>query len=81
MTLNDKTRLGHSGAISVNPAKPETLPPKDGRSLHVLVMGRTGWVDARYDATWGGGRGGWFTEQGVAIAEKNIVAWEDWGAK
>lgn len=74
-------RLSHRGAIIVNPAKPETLPPKDGRSLLVLVTGRTAWVDVRYDAAWGGGRGGWFTEQGTAVIEKSIVAWEDWRIK
>jgi len=64
--------------VVVLPGQPDTLPPKDGLVSAVTLVGsiRTNIIFIFWDAAWGGGRGGWFTVDNKAVAEKSILMWE-----
>ena len=57
------------------PGNEETLPPKDGLFTATTLMGGSETKFIWWDATWGG-RGGWFTADNKAVAEKSIFMWE-----
>ena len=63
--------------VVVLPGQPNTLPPKDGFVSAVTLAGDIGTnvIFIFWDAAWGGGRGGWFTDY-KAVAEKSILMWE-----
>lgn len=62
-------------SIRPTPERPETLPPKDGLVVSAHLRGRVKNAFIFWDPSWGG-RGGWFTMDNKAVAEKDIFVWE-----
>ena len=61
--------------MSVNPNEPKTNPPTDKGPLWVMRFGSVDDSLIEWDPTWGGGRGSWFTDRGVAVKTTDIVCW------
>jgi hypothetical protein len=72
---SEKPSFNYNDYVLAVPGFDEKLPPKDGLLSAVTLLGRPGIVYIWWDAAWGG-RGGWFTQDNKAVAEKSIFNWE-----
>lgn len=71
----EKLSFNYNDYVLAVPGFDDKLPPKDGLLSAVTMLGRPGIIYIWWDATWGG-RGGWFTADNKAVAEKSIFNWE-----